>query len=157
MVQCFSQARWREPYAPVVCSMSSIVSLGNWSAVLQTAITNGGNISVTVAANTIHDFIDSTLNNPRGVALVTGGATGIGRALCEELAARGVFVVVADINQAGAKEVASALAQRGWGAEAVALDVSRATDVEAVVNEAATRHGQLDFIFNNAAVAAVGA
>src|SRR2546430_2686845 len=156
MVQCFSQARWREPYAPVVCSMSSIVSLGNWSAVLQTAITNGGNISVTVAANTIHDFIDSTLNNPRRVALVTGGATGIGRALCEELAARGVFVVVTDINVVGAKEVAAALEQQNCRAEALALDVSRAADVDTVVNEVAARHGQLDFIFNNAAVAAVG-
>ena len=104
----------------------------------------------------VHDSIDSTLNNPRRVALVTGGATGIGRALCEELAARGLFVVVADINLTGAKEVAAALEQRNCRAEAVALDVSRAADVETVVNDIATRHGQLDFIFNNAAVAAVG-
>jgi NAD(P)-dependent dehydrogenase (short-subunit alcohol dehydrogenase family) len=103
-----------------------------------------------------HDSIDSFLNNGRRVALVTGGATGIGRALCEELAARGSFVVVADINLAGAKEVAAALERYNCGAEAVGLDVSRATDVEAVVSDIAARHKQLDFIFNNAAVAAVG-
>src|SRR3989440_2156475 len=100
--------------------------------------------------------MDSTLNNPRRVALVTGGATGIGRALCDELATRGVFVVVADINLAGAKEAAAALGQPNGGAEAVALDVAHAADVEAVVSDIAMRHGQLDFIFNNAAVAAVG-
>jgi NAD(P)-dependent dehydrogenase (short-subunit alcohol dehydrogenase family) len=39
------------------------------------------------------------------VAVVTGGASGIGRALCEELGRRGVFVVVADINTEGAQDV----------------------------------------------------
>src|SRR5438270_9594744 len=104
----------------------------------------------------VYDSIESTLNTRRRVALVTGGATGIGRALCEELAARGVFVIVGDINLAGAKEVAAALEQQNCRAEALALDVSRAADVEIVVNDVAVRHKQLDFIFNNAAVAAVG-
>ena len=59
------------------------------------------------------------------VALVTGGASGIGRALCEQLAAQGAFVVVADINGGKAKEVAAAIQQSGGRAEAVTLDVSR--------------------------------
>ena len=98
----------------------------------------------------------SPMNRRMGVALVTGGATGIGRALCEELAGRGAFVIVADINYSGAQDVAKELTLAGAQAEPVALDVSRAADMERVVNDIAARHGQLDFIFNNAAVAAVG-
>ena len=67
-----------------------------------------------------------------------------------------MFVVVTDINLVCAKEVAAALEQRNCRAKAVVLDVSRARDVEIVVNDVAVRHKQLDFIFNNAAVAAVG-
>ncbi|MBI4663841.1 MAG: SDR family oxidoreductase [Verrucomicrobia bacterium] len=90
------------------------------------------------------------------VALVTGGASGIGRALCEALAANGILVVVSDINRAGADEVAAAIRERHSRAEAERLDVSSSTEVEKAVGEIASRHGRLDFIFNNAAVAVVG-
>ena len=63
------------------------------------------------------------------VALVTGGASGLGRALCEQLAANGAFVVVTDINIAGAQEVAAGIRQRGGRAEAAALDVSQEPQV----------------------------
>lgn len=97
------------------------------------------------------------MNKPANrVALVTGGASGIGRALCEELAAEGIFVVVSDINFAGAQEVADAIRERHVCAEAMPLDVSSASEAEKVVNEIASRHGRLDFMFNNAAVAVVG-
>ena len=56
------------------------------------------------------------------VALVTGGASGIGRALCEKLAADGASVVVSDINVAGAEEVAAAIRQRGGRTEAAQLE-----------------------------------
>jgi NAD(P)-dependent dehydrogenase (short-subunit alcohol dehydrogenase family) len=90
------------------------------------------------------------------VAIVTGGASGIGRALCEQLAAAGAFVVVADINDRGAREVASVIRKGGGRAEAVLLDVSRGADVETVVNNVAATRQRLDYMFNNAAVAAVG-
>lgn len=90
------------------------------------------------------------------VALVTGGASGIGRALCEQLASQGAFVVVADINGGKAKEVASAIQQSGGRAEAVTLDVSRETEVNEVVSNVVAAHGRLDYMFNNAAIAIVG-
>ena len=90
------------------------------------------------------------------VALVTGAASGIGRALCEQLAVDGAFVVVTDINADGAEQVAAAIRQRGGRAEAVALDVSREADFERVVADCVAAHGRLDYLFNNAAVAIVG-
>ena len=90
------------------------------------------------------------------VAIVTGGAAGIGCALCEQLAAEGAVSVVADINLEGAEQVAGAIRKGGGRAEAERVDVSRWAEVEALVERVAATHGRLDFIFNNAAIAAVG-
>jgi NAD(P)-dependent dehydrogenase (short-subunit alcohol dehydrogenase family) len=90
------------------------------------------------------------------VSLVTGGASGIGRALCEELAARGAHVLAADINLPGAQAVASSITASGGRATAVELDVTRAEDVERIVEETWQAHGQLDFIFNNAGIGVGG-
>jgi NAD(P)-dependent dehydrogenase (short-subunit alcohol dehydrogenase family) len=87
---------------------------------------------------------------------VTGAAAGIGRALCEQLAADGAFVAVTDINGAGAEEVAADIRQRGGRAEAMILDVSSETEVAQAVSAVASGHGRLDYLFNNAAVAVVG-
>ena len=67
------------------------------------------------------------------VALVTGGACGIGRALCEQLATDGAYVLVTDINIGKAEEVAAAIRQHGGCAEAVLLDVSNEAEVRRVV------------------------
>src|SRR5262245_13695417 len=66
-------------------------------------------------------------------AIVTGGASGIGRALCEELARRGARVIVADVNAAGAREVAEAITSRGTPALPAAVDVRSADEVAALV------------------------
>lgn len=89
-------------------------------------------------------------------AIVTGGAAGIGRALCERLAEFGARVVVADINGQGAEQVAELIRQRGAQAKAVQADVSNAAQIETLVCDTAAKDGRLDFMFNNAAVAAVG-
>src|SRR5262245_22738320 len=92
----------------------------------------------------------------RRVAIVTGGASGLGRALCVELARDGVLVVVADLNEAAANETAAELTASGGQAEAVRLDVTSQPDVDRVVEDIAARHGRLDFMFNNAGFAIAG-
>jgi NAD(P)-dependent dehydrogenase (short-subunit alcohol dehydrogenase family) len=100
-----------------------------------------------------HELTSSFHNR---VAIVTGGASGIGRALSEELARRGALVVVADIDTAGAKVVASAIAANGGRAAAALLDVTRATDVERLVEDTVRAHGRLDYMFNNAGIGVGG-
>ena len=90
------------------------------------------------------------------VAIVTGGASGIGRALCDELARRGVLAVVADLNYEGAQAVASAIAANGGRAVAAPLDVTRATDVARLVEDTIATHGRLDYMFNNAGIGVGG-
>jgi NAD(P)-dependent dehydrogenase (short-subunit alcohol dehydrogenase family) len=90
------------------------------------------------------------------VAIVTGGASGIGRALCEELARRGALVVIADIDIAGAQAVASAIAASGGQATAAALDVTHAEDVERLVEDTVRTQGRLDYMFNNAGIGVAG-
>ena len=91
------------------------------------------------------------------VAIVTGGASGIGRALCEELGQKGAAgIVVADIDAEGAERVASAIAAGDSPARAAHVDVSRAEDVQRLVDETVSEHGRLDFMFNNAGVTICG-
>lgn len=86
------------------------------------------------------------------VAIVTGGGSGIGRALCEALGRGGAFVVVADIVPERAQEVASGILE----AQAVTLDVSVQEDVERLVEQTFDEHGRLDYMFNNAGIPGIG-
>ncbi|HZS23609.1 MAG TPA: SDR family oxidoreductase [Gaiellaceae bacterium] len=81
------------------------------------------------------------------IAIVTGGGSGIGEALCRALAARGDTVVVADLNEDGARRVAGDL-----GATAAGVDVRDAVAVAQIVEETVSMHGRLDLIFNNAGI-----
>lgn len=90
------------------------------------------------------------------VAIVTGGASGIGRALCQELARRGTLTVVADINFAGAQTVASSIQAGGGQAVPALLDVTSAADVERLVADTVRDHGRLDYMFNNAGIGVGG-
>jgi pyridoxal 4-dehydrogenase len=82
------------------------------------------------------------------VAIVTGAAQGIGRAIAEKLHAEGANVIVADKNAAGADETAGAL-ERGTAVEA---DVSSPESVEAMVSKVLDEHGKVDALVNNAAI-----
>lgn len=82
------------------------------------------------------------------VALVTGGASGIGEATCRELARAGAQVIVADIRLEKAAELANALE----GARSLHLDVVSATSIEAAVASL----DRLDILVNNAGIASVG-
>jgi NAD(P)-dependent dehydrogenase (short-subunit alcohol dehydrogenase family) len=92
-----------------------------------------------------------------GVALVTGGASGIGAALGRELARRGGVVVLADRDGEDARAEAGRIASAGGRAEAATVDVRDAAAVEALVAAVFARHGRLDFLFNNAGIAVGGA
>jgi NAD(P)-dependent dehydrogenase (short-subunit alcohol dehydrogenase family) len=89
-------------------------------------------------------------------AIVTGGASGIGRALAEELAQRGCEVVLADLQIELAEEVASKIQASGGKAEAMEVDVADFPAVEKLVQATVKRTGRLDYMFNNAGIAVAG-
>jgi NAD(P)-dependent dehydrogenase (short-subunit alcohol dehydrogenase family) len=82
-------------------------------------------------------------------AVVTGGASGIGRALAALLAEAGADVVLADLDGPGAEAAASAI---GGSARGVALDVRDAEAFAALVADVVDRHGRIDLLCNNAGV-----
>ena len=90
------------------------------------------------------------------VAIVTGAASGIGRALGQELARRGALVIMADIQRDLLEEAVGSITQAGHKAEAVTLDVTDFQAVKALVENTAARQGRLDYIFNNAGIAVGG-
>lgn len=91
------------------------------------------------------------------IAIVTGGASGIGRAVATSLVARGDTVTVVDLNAGGAEEVADRLNALGQGkAFAAALDVTDAEAVGELYRAVKADHGRLDLVFNNAGIAVGG-
>jgi NAD(P)-dependent dehydrogenase (short-subunit alcohol dehydrogenase family) len=90
------------------------------------------------------------------IAVVTGGASGMGRAVSEQMGRHGATMAVADINDEGAEEVAESIVAAGGQARAIHLDVTQRADVYALVDETAREHGRLDLIFNNAGIGILG-
>jgi len=90
------------------------------------------------------------------VAVVTGGASGIGRSTALELARRGADVVVADLHETRMGEVQTEIEGMGRRALAVRCDVSRDADVEHLRDEALAAMGHVDVLMNNAGVAMLG-
>jgi NAD(P)-dependent dehydrogenase (short-subunit alcohol dehydrogenase family) len=86
------------------------------------------------------------------VGLVTGGASGIGRATCEAFAREGARVMVGDLDARGAEETARAICDAGGEAESRSVDVTREDQVEALVAAAVERFGRLDCALNNAGI-----
>jgi len=84
------------------------------------------------------------------VAIVTGGAQGLGEGIARRLAEEGASVVIADINGAKAKSVADSLTQEGKQAIAVTLDVAERKQVQEAIQTTVDRFGRLDVMFNNA-------
>ena len=97
------------------------------------------------------------MENLKGkTAVVTGGASGIGRALCLALAGEGAHVVVADIDEAGMAETAAGVKKAGAKALTVKTDVTRLGSVQALAERAWTEMGGVHIVCNNAGVAVHG-
>ncbi len=85
------------------------------------------------------------------VAIVTGGASGIGQAICELFAREGAKVVVADINRDGGNETVSHIGNNSGQAIFVEADVSREEDAKKIVSAAVEEFGKINILVNNAA------
>ncbi|HXX10397.1 MAG TPA: glucose 1-dehydrogenase [Burkholderiales bacterium] len=92
------------------------------------------------------------MQNKPAVAIVTGGAGGIGAAAASAIAARGAYVAVADLRPAAAEETAARLRGDGFDVEAVGVDVGSEPSVRAMVETVLSRRGRIDILVNNAGV-----
>lgn len=86
------------------------------------------------------------------VALVTGGAAGIGRATAQAFAGQGLKVVVADLDAAGGEATVALIREAGGEALFVACDVTRDSDVRQLHEKTVQAYGRLDYAFNNAGI-----
>jgi NAD(P)-dependent dehydrogenase (short-subunit alcohol dehydrogenase family) len=96
--------------------------------------------------------VPNDLFGPGRVAVVTGAASGIGRALALAFADAGSAVVVGDVDRPGAEAVAAAIREGGGGAEAVPVNVADAASVEELAARTVARFGRVDVLCNNAGV-----
>ena len=86
-------------------------------------------------------------------AMVTGGASGIGRGISLVLAGQGAGIVVADLNPQGAEAVAAEVAELGRESMSIALDVTEPSSIDAVTEAVMGRFSKIDILVNNAGVA----
>ena len=90
------------------------------------------------------------------VAVITGGGSGIGEALCRRAAALGMKVVIADVDAAAAERVCTSLAAQGHIAIPVGTDVSQAAEVEKLAELVYETYGTVHLLCNNAGVVPSG-
>jgi 2-hydroxycyclohexanecarboxyl-CoA dehydrogenase len=93
---------------------------------------------------------------PDKVAIVTGGASGLGRGIALALAREGARVAVVDLNEAGARDTVEAIAKNGGQAGAWRADISDKARIDGVVAEIIARWGTVDILVNNAGLDRVG-
>lgn len=86
------------------------------------------------------------------VAVVTGAASGIGKAIAIRYAQEGAKVVVSDLNLDGAREVIAAIAANGGTAVAVKTDVAKEEDIQNMIDTAVSTYGTVDILVNNAGI-----
>ncbi|MBJ2121938.1 glucose 1-dehydrogenase [Arthrobacter sp. MSA 4-2] len=86
------------------------------------------------------------------VALITGAASGMGKAMAVGFAGEGAHVVIADLNLDGAKEAAEAIRATGGSASAVSLNVADPQQSKSVTEDIVNEHGRIDILVNNAGI-----
>ena len=91
------------------------------------------------------------------IAIITGAASGIGKATAQRVAAEGARTVVADLDAAGAQQVAGTIAAAGGLATAVQMDLGDTVSVRAMVDAAVAAYGGVDILHNNAAATRLAA
>src|SRR6266849_1166793 len=87
------------------------------------------------------------------VAIVTGGARGLGKAIATALAQAGSHVVIADLDLEEAQKTANDLQKEGIEAIAIKVDVTQPKQIEQMVNTIIEKFGKIDVLFNNAGIA----
>ena len=90
------------------------------------------------------------------IIIITGAASGIGRALSEDLSRRGARLIMADMNEELLKHTTGAITNAGGYAWPTKLDVRDYTAVQKLVADVVAEHGRLDYIFNNAGIGVLG-
>lgn len=90
------------------------------------------------------------------VALITGAASGIGRATAFAFAREGARLIVADMHVDGGQQTAHSITEHGGNATFVQVDVTQATAVEALLQQTVETYGRLDCAFNNAGISGRG-
>jgi NAD(P)-dependent dehydrogenase (short-subunit alcohol dehydrogenase family) len=96
----------------------------------------------------------SVFNNK--IAVITGAASGLGQGFAMVMAKNGATIVAADINLDGVKKTAERIVADGGNAEAQQLDVRDSAAVTKLVEDTVAKYGRIDYIFNNAGIAAQG-
>ena len=96
------------------------------------------------------------MEKQKDIAIVTGGASGIGKAICNELVSKNVQVIIADINERDGKAFEAELNKEANISRFVYLNVTDFKSVERVINEVYQEFGRLDYLFNNAGIAMYG-
>ena len=86
------------------------------------------------------------------VAIVTGGARGIGQGICFRFADEGAKVAIFDVIPTEAKEVATEIVKSGGAALALKVDITKASEIEKAVKEVIAKFGKVDILVNNAGI-----
>lgn len=97
--------------------------------------------------------MNTAINEDARVAIITGGAGGIGSAVAEKLAASGAHVVIADLNADAAEQAAAGFITQGYRATALQLNAGNAENIASFFAKIETRFGRCDYLINNAGMA----
>jgi len=90
------------------------------------------------------------------VALITGGASGIGRATALAFAREGAKLIIADMQEDGGHQTVHMITEQGGAATFVQVDVTQAQEVEALISKTVETYGRLDCAYNNAGISGTG-